>query len=272
MQHPDGFNDESGRVCRLRKSFCGLKQAPRCWNKRFGEFLLKRGFQQSEADLCVFIHCKGHEKIIIALYADDRPVAATSNEEARAFIDELTTEFKITAKEASFFLGLEIKRRSDGSIKISQEGYTRKLLERFGMSDCRPVSTPMVAELGNADLQHENPNQKLENHNEQFSYRSAVGGLLYLSTGSRPDIAYATGVVSRILENPRPEDYVRLKRIFRNLQGTKEQGIVYQSNHNKGSIDADHGGDKSTGRSTSGVLCLYAGEAVFIYLFNQHIA
>jgi len=36
MQQPDGFNDGSGRVCRLKKSLYGLKQAPRCWDKRFG--------------------------------------------------------------------------------------------------------------------------------------------------------------------------------------------------------------------------------------------
>jgi hypothetical protein len=192
MQQPEGFNDESGRVCRLRKSLYGLKQGPRCWNKRFGEFLRNRGFKQNEADPCVFIRCNAHGKIIIALYVDDGLVAATSDEEARQFVDELRSEFKITAKKASYFLGLEINLRQDGSVKMNQESYTRKLLVRFGMSECRSLSTPAVTDSGKAVPT--NGNNTIDH--EQFSYRSAVGGLLYLSTGSRPDIAYAVGVAS----------------------------------------------------------------------------
>lgn len=269
MKQPDGFDDGSGRVCRLRKSLYGLKQAPRCWNKRFGDFLRNRGFEQSEADPCVFVRHRGEHRVIIALYVDDGLVAATSKEEAKALIDELTSEFKIKAKEASYFLGLEINRSSDG-IKVSQGSYTRKLLERFGMNECRPISTPILAEnakSGKAALQDGNSDKDADSVNEkQFSYRSAVGGLLYLSTGCRPDIAYAVSVVSRSLENPTSDDFIKVKRIFRYLQGTSDHGIVYQPDYKKGIIecysDADHGGDHSSGRSTTGVMCLYSGGAI----------
>jgi hypothetical protein len=43
MEQPAGFNDNSGRVCKLQRGLYGLKQAPRSWNERFGEFLIKRG-------------------------------------------------------------------------------------------------------------------------------------------------------------------------------------------------------------------------------------
>ena len=51
---------------------------------------------------------------------------------------------------------------------------------------------------------------------------------LYLSTGSRPDIAYAVGLASRKLENPSREDFVALKRILRYLKGTADHGLTYQ--------------------------------------------
>jgi hypothetical protein len=57
-----------------------------------------------------------------------------------------------------------------------------------------------------------------------------------------------------------------LQSAFGLLQGTSEKGLVYKSNYNDGIIecygDADHGGDHTSGRSTSGVICLYAGGAI----------
>ena len=92
-----------------------------------------------------------------------------------------------------------------------------------------------------------------------------VGALLYLSTGSRPDIAYAVGLASRKLENSSREDFVALKRILRYLKGTADHGLTYQPGYELDIVsysDADHGGDLQTSRSTTGVVCLHAGAAV----------
>ncbi|KAG5874753.1 hypothetical protein JTB14_013118 [Gonioctena quinquepunctata] len=80
-------------------------------------------------------------------------------------------------------------------------------------------------------------------------------------TGTRPDIAYAVGFVSRILENPTISDWIRVKRIFCYLQGTTNYGISYKPHYKHGCIesfsDTDHGGDETTG-----VVCLYDGGGV----------
>lgn len=128
------------------------------------------------------------------------------------------------------------------------------------MQDCRPVSTPVVKESVVP--------QKAENNDDYFlsNYRQVVGALAYLMVGTRPDIAYAVSVVSRSLENPTQADCVRLKRILRYLQYAPDMSIIYKRSNKKGILecysDADHGGDVATGRSTTGVLCLYAGGAV----------
>ena len=67
MHQPEGYDDGSGRVCKLKRSLYGLKQAPRCWNKRFASFLLKLGFTRSTADPCLFIRFNGKRKLIVAL-------------------------------------------------------------------------------------------------------------------------------------------------------------------------------------------------------------
>ena len=84
--------------------------------------------------------------------------------------------------------------------------------------------------------------------------------------GTRPDIAYAISIVSSNLENPTSEDCKRVKRIMRYLQYSPSTGIFYKRDYQKGILenysDVDHGGCISTGRSTSGVLCMYAGGAI----------
>jgi hypothetical protein len=266
MEQPAGFNDNSGRVCKLQRGLYGLKQAPRSWNERFGEFLIKRGFKQSTADPCLFIRIRHSKKLLLALYVDDGIVAATDKKELQEFEKELKSEFKITVKPALYFLGLEISQDSEGSIKVSQSAYTKKILEQFKMSHCRPCTTPMIK---SEKVLTENDTDE---ETVKFPYRSAVGALMYLMTGTRPDIAYAVRVASRNLEKPRKSDVIQVKRIFRYLQGTIDVGIVYKagmSNTLLAYSDADHGGDKTSGKSTSGVICMYAG-AVISWLSQRH--
>ena len=73
-------------------------------------------------------------------------------------------------------------------------------------------------------------------------------------------------MASRNLENPTERDVIRVKRILRYLRGTTDHILAYKPNQGKGNLvcysDADHGGDLGTGRSTSGVLCLYSSAPI----------
>ncbi|BES91891.1 Hydra magnipapillata [Nesidiocoris tenuis] len=258
IEQPKGFEDNSEKVCRLRRSLYGLKQAPRCWNRRFAKYLKSIGFKQSEADSCLFIRKDGENLTLLALYVDDGLLATTKAEQAEVILNQLRQEFKITSKPASYYLGIEIEQREDGAVRIHQEAYTNKILQRFGMADCKPAVTPIIKDESEAK------DEAKGKEKQDFPYRQAVGALMYLMVGTRPDISYAVGVVCRKLENPQSEDVIRVKRIFRYLKGTADFGITY---HNReGDLecysDADLGGDASTGRSTTGVVCLHAGSII----------
>jgi len=174
MEQSECFNDGSERVCRLKRSLYGLKQAPGCWNKRFGNFLRQHGFEQNEADPCIFMRSRGKEKVIIAFWVDDGIAAATSEAESKQLITELKSEFKIKAKEASHFLGLEIKTQQDGTIKVCQEGYTKRIVDRFGMEECRPTPTPAVKEPGKAVLTDEKSNPVNREYRDFFLSRTVL--------------------------------------------------------------------------------------------------
>jgi hypothetical protein len=84
--------------------------------------------------------------------------------------------------ELTFFLGFQVKQMKEG-IFIYQEKYTKDLLKRFKMEDCKPIKTPMPSN-GNLDLDERGKPV------DQTLYYSMIGSLLYL-TASRPDIMFS---------------------------------------------------------------------------------
>lgn len=212
MEQPTGFGDGTNRVCKLLKSLYGLKQASRCWNKKFTFFIKKFGFVACKADRCVFVSKKSNKLIILILPVDDGVIAGDVMEDVDAVIEYLRGHFEIKKMDVGCFLGLEIKQHADGSIFIHQSTYTRKVLSRFRMEDCNHIAIPC------------DPNQTLYGFDESgvssYPYRELIGSLMYLAVATRPDIAYAVAMASRFLENPTIVHEKAAKRILRYLKGT----------------------------------------------------
>jgi hypothetical protein len=195
--------------------------------------------------------------LVIALYVDDGLVAAQNATDLQQFLSELKKCFSITVSPATCFLGLQIKQHDDGSVFINQAHYVRRLLAKFNISDCNAVFTPIDKSYVYVDEQSD---VMLD---DSVPYREAVGSLLYLATGTRPDISYAVSVVSQVLSKPTKRHWEMVKRIMRYLKGTADLGITYRHGHDQGVLtaysDADYAGDTKTRRSTSGVVCQYMG-------------
>ena len=79
MEQPQGFSDgDPAHVLKLLKALYGTKQAGRCWNIEFTDFLVSLGFKQCNFDPCLFILVDGNNTILLVLYVDD--VLAISND------------------------------------------------------------------------------------------------------------------------------------------------------------------------------------------------
>jgi hypothetical protein len=76
-------------VCRLNKSLCGLKQAPRAWHSRLATFLLTLGFVEAKSDTSLFIYHYGAETAYLLLYVDDIVLTASSPSLLRRIISSL---------------------------------------------------------------------------------------------------------------------------------------------------------------------------------------
>lgn len=165
--------------------------------------------------------------------------------------------FEITVSDANYYLGFEIIRRSNGAIHINQSAYTRKVLDRFGFADANAVSTPVNNQQQLGVVENQQP--------VKFSYREAVGCLMYLAIGTRPDIAFGVSLASRFLDCAAEIHVTAVKRILKYLKGTQDYGILFDSNPNNFKLfaysDADYAGDLVKRKSTSGN-CFLLGSSV----------
>ncbi|GJW02983.1 retrotransposon protein, putative, ty1-copia subclass [Tanacetum coccineum] len=73
MEQPEGFVNPKypNRVCKLKRSIYGLKQASRLWNKRFNDEIMKFGFTQNRDEPCVYLKASGSNVTFLILYVDD---------------------------------------------------------------------------------------------------------------------------------------------------------------------------------------------------------
>lgn len=266
MQQPVGAEDGSGRVCQLKKSIYGLKQASRAWNDKLGGVLIKAGLTCSKVDTCVYYRINNNDIIIIAVYVDDLLVLSNNRKTKEHIKNQLLEHFKmIDNGEAKFVLGMNIERdRQAGTIRIHQGKYLREVLDRYNMTNCNPVTTPADP---NAKLSAEMSSTNAADRDEMQSipYQEAVGSILFASQVSRPDIQFAVNMVSRYNHNYGRPHWNAVKRILRYLRGTIEMGITYKRDNSDGLhgyCDADWAGDVDDRRSVTGYVFLLQGGAI----------
>ena len=147
MAQPLGFVDPAlpSHVCRLHKSLYGLKQAPHAWYNRLSEFLLSIGFQASKGDTSLFILSHDGAMIYLLVYVDDIVLTGSNSAVLYRLIILLQSEFKLLdLGSIHFFLGIEVKPTTMG-ILLSQHKYALDIIQRAGMTSCKPVDTPLSA-------------------------------------------------------------------------------------------------------------------------------
>lgn len=258
MEQPEGYVQpgQEDMVCKLKKSLYGLKQSPRCWNQKFVTSVRSLGFVPSDADPCIFVKRHSDDEMsIIAVYVDDLIIMTTTVEEMQRIKASLSKNFKMKdLGSLHYCLGISVEQHEDG-IKLSQKQYIEKLLERYGLQDANPVSTPMDLNVKLVANDGSNPV-------EVAKYQSVVGSLLYAAVATRPDISQAVGVLSRFNSAPTQTHLTAAKRVLRYLKGTVNLGLQYKEGENSevtGYSDADWAREMDNRRSTTGNVFIMSG-------------
>ncbi|CAK9827477.1 Retrovirus-related Pol polyprotein from transposon TNT 1-94 [Anthophora retusa] len=232
-QHTD--KDRQVKVCKLKRALYGLRISPKRWHERFAKAASKIGLISNDAEPCLFIWRDKHKFLILVLYVDDMLIASNDFNKLNNVKTKLQMEFEMTdLGEPRNFLGITIERdRQKQIIVLHQQTYIAKILRRFGFNEMHPQRSPMVTiQVANRERKLRESTYDCETLSkvlnvENAPYREAVGSLLYLANATRSDISYAVNVLSRHQLNPTEDDWKMVKRVFRYLKGTENQGLRF---------------------------------------------
>ena len=132
------------------------------------------------------------------VFVDDIMLACKDGAKIDSVIQELSQHFKLRdLGPTTQLLGMEIHRdRPNCQLTISQSQFISNLIQEHGLSDSKPVTTPLnPGTCLSTFMCPQNDAEALEM--QQYPYISVVGSLMYLALTTRPDITYAAGVLAR---------------------------------------------------------------------------
>jgi hypothetical protein len=286
-------SDDGGQVCLLHKAVYGTKQASNVWNEAIDATLRRLEFHACAADPCLYVHrCASGRVILLGLFVDDM-ISAYDARDRAAWLQLKARLFAAydmkDLGQAEWVLGMHIARdRRARSLTLTQKQYVLQVLTDHGMAACNPAETPEEVGVQLRRVQEERPQSQEElRQMAALPYAALVGSLMYASISTRPDIAHATTVLTRYLQQPAQQHWQAAKRVLRYLRGSSERGITFTAHsqsapasasalsaavasatgqlHVSVYCDADWAGSLDDRRSTSGVLLLLNGCSPIIW-------
>ena len=185
-----------------------MKQAARCWNFVLDQRLKEIGFVQANSDPCIYVATSG-EPFIIGIYVDDILLDGKSEKRIGEVKLALAKTFEVKDLwELNHFLGVKIvENHGAGTIWIGQPNYMEAILQKFGMENCKPLST--LVDVGSKLTKGTEDSEYID----KTHYQSMVGSLFFLSMRTHPDITFAVSLAGTVL--------------LRTNQSTREGSQVY---------------------------------------------
>jgi transposase InsO family protein len=278
MRPPKGDPALQGVVWLVEKALYGLPESGLLWHEMLTSTLEGHGFKPCLTDPCLFVKRDDSKCTYVLVYVDDMLVAGELSDVIRVK-QQLAQSFTIKDLGVAYhFLGFLVHRDMYG-IRLTQEQYTKVVLQRFGFENAHPKRTPFnegTAKECSVRCQCSSAEKNRQNFkvakNEctcapydepGIDMRAFVGAAMFLATRSRPDISFSVGVLSRFVDNPKSFHAPLVKHLLRYLLGTIDWGLFYPSGrfHQESSsthpvhmqlfTDSDHCGEEKM-RSTSG--------------------
>ena len=263
IRFPRGF-EKPGYCCKLLKALYGLCQSPREWWMDFTGKIKKLGFRQCRADYSVFVNDEG---VVLIIYVDDIALFAKEPKAIQAAKDELMSAYKMRDLGVlNTFIGIQIERLPNGNVFLHQTKYAKDILERFGFTiengSKHGASTPFESTLVIVARDGTCTKDELKH------YQEMVGCLNWLTTITRPDMAYAAQKLAQFNANPPDTAIQAVKRAYRYLRQNDDLGLLYSSDKELaqliGNTDASWGENNTTTdvKSTSSCCFTYVGAPV----------
>ena len=145
------------------------------------------------------------------------PLSFSSSDARNDWIEaDLKSKFEVnTIGNPSMILGIKLNQK-ENQIPLSQTHYIDSLLNKFGLENANPVTTPLDPNV-NLDDNEMEEDSNIQDNQASHSYATLIGSLMYLALGTRPDIAYAINRLAQSTQEPKPKHWTAIKRVYNTL-------------------------------------------------------
>ena len=301
----EGYEDPREYVYLLQKSLYGMIQSPRAWYQLWCTICTSFGLQRLVTDGCVHIKYVNNKKntqqqpeinlnnlakllktlpihdriypdcphdtaiIIVVTYVDDNLVFTNCETMRQQFAAHCNKRVRFNDEgPVRWYLGTQYDRDPiTGAVSASQELYINKLLTRWHMLDCNPTKIPCSGKLDEilTSLQQvpATPNPALLKE-----YKELIGSLLFLQTGTIPEISWIVSVLARYMTKAGEPHMAAAKKVLRYLQSRKKIPLKWSATENAlpgvihGYADASFADIPDTRLSSIGYVFLVNGGAI----------
>eukprot|EP00965_Chrysotila_dentata_P002519 81550-Pleurochrysis_carterae.AAC.3 len=248
-----------------------MAQAGRRWQRSFCPWLREWRFTQCASDPCVFTLTKDvdgiSQRLIFGCYVEDLFTLYSQHDGVGSlyhrFTSDLASRWNVENEEPiSDLLTVDISADAD-CVTLWQEKCITHLVETY-LPDGVPLSFHKTQAAAADDLPslvndalRTKPERTIDDTARQ-AYQALVGALLYCSIQTRPDVAYAVGLLCRAMSCPTPPLMDAARRVLMYLHHHKAIGLRYQHSPTNDLIGYSDS-DWDTRHSTYG----------FVFTYNQ---
>ncbi|CAI7915599.1 unnamed protein product [Closterium sp. NIES-54] len=162
----------------------------------------------------------------MVVYVLDILIFSPSSDLVKEVMLKLQDKFKCKALgDVSFYLGLHIKQDVEKRcMRVHQQKYFEALAANFGQSEGH-VATPFPSGFKCV----KGPEEESVGEEERRRFHSLVSSLMYAAVNNRPDFAFATGQLARVVQCPNEEHVAAGMRVAKYLGQTATVGLQYSA-------------------------------------------
>jgi hypothetical protein len=257
-----GFNIPSNHCVRILGALYGAHESGALWAKLRDDFLLSIGFSKSIIEASLY-HTFRNETIIFLLLCTDDFLVSSTPTNILWFKDQLFNRFQCKDEGVvKLFNGITFNCEPN-SISLSQKNAITALANDLNLTETRTIHIPF-------DMNQLKLIQRSSDEDEfECPFRSTIGSVLYITRGTRPDIAYHISLLAHYSSRPTKTAWHYLQNVVRYLYQTRDlclhikvDPMIPLEDSLTISSDASHA-QESERRSRYGIALLAEGTCLF---------
>ena len=226
-------NEDGTLIVMLDKALYGCAESASLFNEHLTDTLKSFGFVPNPYDPCVLnkiVNERG-DQCTITIHVDDLKVSCKDEAFLDQFVMDLMGKYgrmNVHREKILDYLGMDVDYTEQGIVKVSMEKMVVNAIESFGeVKGADSVVTP-----ANQDLFNVNEGLPRLDKEKTEKFHSIVATLLYIAKRARPDLLTAVAFLTTRVLSPNEQDWKKLERVVKYLNGTKDLCLRISANNN----------------------------------------